>query len=82
MQHDSSVISIAFQNNSELLATGTNKGEIKVWRLLTGACVKKFPTAHNDGITRKLVCLFVFSLNPFFFSFILHFIPFPFFLFI
>lgn len=56
MQHDASVIALAFQNNTELLATGSVKGEIKVWKVSSGACVRKFPAAHTEGITSKYTC--------------------------
>ena len=37
--------------DSELLATGDNKGTIKVWKVRTGACVRKFANAHTGGVT-------------------------------
>jgi WD40 repeat-containing protein SMU1 len=51
MHADSAVLALAFSRDSELLASGTNKGEIKVWRVLTGTCVRRFEAAHSDSVT-------------------------------
>jgi len=56
MMHDDPVLCAAFSRDSELLATGGANGEIKVWRVATGSCVRKFPTAHTGAITCK-ACL-------------------------
>jgi len=51
MMHDAAVQCIAFTQDSELLATGAQNGKIKVWRVSTGKCVRKFLRAHEDGVT-------------------------------
>jgi WD40 repeat-containing protein SMU1 len=51
MSHDAAVLSIAFNIGCELLASGSSKGEIKVWRIATGSCVRKFSGAHAEGVT-------------------------------
>ena len=51
MSHDSAVLTLAFNLGMELLASGAAKGDVKIWRLSTGSCVRKFPTAHSGGLT-------------------------------
>lgn len=51
MSHDSAVLALSFNLGMELLASGAAKGDVKIWRLATGSCVRKFPTAHSGGIT-------------------------------
>lgn len=51
MMHDKAVIALAFSKDSELLATGAQDGQLKVWRVATGQCARRFEKAHNEGIT-------------------------------
>jgi WD40 repeat-containing protein SMU1 len=51
MMHDKAVIAIAFAKESELLATGSQDGQLKVWRIATGECARRFEKAHGQGIT-------------------------------
>ena len=51
MSHDSAVLCLSFNLGMELLASGAAKGDVKVWRLATGSCVRRFPTAHSAGVT-------------------------------
>ncbi|KII69099.1 WD40 repeat-containing protein SMU1 [Thelohanellus kitauei] len=44
------VTSLVF-GESDLLASGDSRGLIKVWRVETGQCVKRFDNAHNQSIT-------------------------------
>lgn len=37
MMHDTAVLALAFSRDSELLASGSKDGAVKVWRLLSGA---------------------------------------------
>merc|ERR1712083_424576 len=37
--------------DSELLATGSQDGQLKVWRVATGQCARSFEKAHGQGIT-------------------------------
>jgi WD40 repeat-containing protein SMU1 len=52
MSHDSAVLCLAFSLSMELLASASAKGDVKVWRLETGSCVRKFATAHSEGVTQ------------------------------
>jgi len=40
---------VAVSRDSELLASGCKEGKIKVWRLSTGECIRRFAAAHPDG---------------------------------
>lgn len=51
MMHDQAVLGIAFSKDSELLATGGQDGQLKVWRVATGQCVRRFDRAQEKGIT-------------------------------
>lgn len=51
MMHESNVLSLAFSRDSELIASGDASGKIKVWRLRTGTCIRKFLSAHSKGVT-------------------------------
>ena len=52
MAHDAeAVLSSAFSRDGLLLATGSQSGQIKVWKLSTGECLRKFPQAHPQGVT-------------------------------
>lgn len=39
-----------FSRDGELLATGGADGEVKVWKVSSGACVRKFNKAHSQGV--------------------------------
>lgn len=49
MMHDDAVHSLALSRDGELLASGGKDGYIKVWRLSTGECLRKFSQAHGDS---------------------------------
>ena len=51
MMHEKAVIAVAFNKESELLATGSQDGQIKVWRIATGQCARRYEKAHSEGIT-------------------------------
>jgi len=51
MMHEKAVIGIAFSKDSELLATGSQDGQLKVWRVASGQCVRRYDKAHKEGIT-------------------------------
>jgi WD40 repeat-containing protein SMU1 len=51
MMHEQPVLCAAFNRDSELLATGSQDGKVKVWKISTGACLRKFNKAHSAGIT-------------------------------
>lgn len=51
MMHEKAVIAIAFSKDSELVATGSQDGQLKVWRIASGACARRYERAHGEGIT-------------------------------
>ena len=42
MLHANSISSIGLSRDNEILATGDIKGHVKIWRIETGKCLKKF----------------------------------------
>jgi len=51
MMHDRGVTAEAFSRDGELLATGSEDGKLKVWKLSTGLCLRRFDGAHSQSIT-------------------------------
>jgi WD40 repeat-containing protein SMU1 len=51
MMHEEPVLSASFSRDGDYLATGSQGGKLKVWKVSTGACLRKFPQAHPQGIT-------------------------------
>ena len=51
MMMEDAVLSVAFSRDSEMLASGSETGEIRVWKVGTGQCLRKFDRAHGKGIT-------------------------------
>ena len=51
MHENQAVTSSIFSKDGEYLATGSQGGQLKVWRLSDGQCVRKYLTAHSKGIT-------------------------------
>lgn len=51
MHANQPIMCTAFTRDGELLASGAGDGEVKIWKLETGACVRKFTKAHSQGIT-------------------------------
>ena len=51
MMHEEAVLCSAFSRDGEFLATGAQSGQLKVWKVSTGLCVKRFNPAHPQGLT-------------------------------
>ncbi len=51
MMHDSAVLAASISRDSEMLVTGSADGVLKVWRLHTGECVRRFGAAHAASVT-------------------------------
>jgi WD40 repeat-containing protein SMU1 len=52
MSHEGScVLCVVFSKDGEHMATGSQNGAIKIWKIATGACLRKFSNAHPLGIT-------------------------------
>lgn len=45
------ITSVCFSKDGDYLAEGTEIGEIKIWRISTGKCMRTFPLAHTAGIS-------------------------------
>ena len=50
MVHEAAVLSLAVSLDSELLASGAADGCVKVWRLRSGACVRRYEAAHAGAV--------------------------------
>jgi WD40 repeat-containing protein SMU1 len=57
MLHEAAVTCIASSADGELLCSGAADGRVKVWRLLTGECVRRLLDTHGGGA----VCALAFS---------------------
>ncbi|CAJ2639784.1 unnamed protein product [Trifolium pratense] len=51
MMHDDAVLCVDFSRDSEMIASGSQDGKIKVWRTRTGQCLRRLERAHSQGVT-------------------------------
>ncbi|KAJ3384689.1 Serine/threonine-protein kinase smu1 [Lobulomyces angularis] len=51
MMMDDSVLTLNLSKDSTLLASGSSKGVVTVWRINSGIIFKTFKTAHQQGVT-------------------------------
>ncbi len=51
MMMEEAVLCLAFSRDSEMLASGSESGQVRVWKISTGQCLRKFEKAHSKGIT-------------------------------
>lgn len=59
MVHKHSILSLAFSQDDELLASGDKSGLIKVWRASTGKLLRKL-----EGLFAKSVTYLLFGSDP------------------
>ena len=51
MMMEEAVLCLGFSRDSEMLAAGSEGGQVRVWKITTGQCLRKFEKAHSKGIT-------------------------------
>jgi WD40 repeat protein len=51
MMMEDAVLCMSFSRDSEMLASGSQDGKVKVWRIQTGQCLRRFEKAHIKGVT-------------------------------
>jgi WD40 repeat-containing protein SMU1 len=51
MIHQTSILSLAFSEDSEYLASGSEDGMIKIWSIKKGNCIRKISDAHGKGVS-------------------------------
>ena len=45
------ILCSTFSRDGDYLATGSQDGQLKVWKISNGTCIRKFAQAHTSGIT-------------------------------
>jgi WD40 repeat-containing protein SMU1 len=71
MMMEEAVLCLAFSRDSEMLASGSEGGQIRVWKIATGQCLRRFEKAHSKGITsltfskdNSQVTIEIYELSP------------------
>jgi WD40 repeat-containing protein SMU1 len=49
--HKDSVLTLNFSKDSKMLCSGDNSGNIKVFKIANGKCLRDFSNAHSKGVT-------------------------------
>jgi len=52
MFHEEAVHALAFSEDSEILASGDKTGEIKIWKVQSGKCLKKIAGTGSESISQ------------------------------
>ena len=47
MMMEEAVLCLGFSRDSERLAAGSEGGQVRVWKITTGQCLRKFEKAHG-----------------------------------
>lgn len=50
MMHDQAITAEGFSLNGDMLATGSESGQVKVWKILNGVCLRRFDNAHSQAV--------------------------------
>ncbi|KAK1442059.1 wd40 repeat-containing protein smu1 [Babesia gibsoni] len=51
MVHETLIVSLAVSRDSEILASGDKDGNIKIWKISTGECMRKMSHSHEGAVT-------------------------------
>ncbi|KAI8853356.1 putative vesicle coat complex COPI, beta [Chytridium lagenaria] len=51
MMMDTAILCLSFGRENDVLASGSQDGNIKIWRVSTGQCIRRFISAHSQGVT-------------------------------
>lgn len=49
--HDAAVTCVIFSKDSDYIAVGLASGEVKIWKISTGKCMRSFRLAHTAGVS-------------------------------